>query len=175
MRKEDLGDENPISDTSQTNSDGQYKKSFNHISLILIVGLISSFCVLSNLVFQKPYEPAIIAQEFNNSDREIMLVLNYKDTNEIAFSLSYADAFSNVRPPNSTTGITIFDYNQGSDQVWSKLSKINAKPHFLWIVAPGLVFKTYPQQIVFENGIKCSIDPDEYHRLGFPYQGYNCR
>jgi uncharacterized membrane protein len=161
---------------------GEYQESYvqkkNHpeqLWLILIMALISSLCVLQNLVFQKPYEPERITQQFNQSSEPTMLVFNYKDTNEIAFSLSYAYAFSNLPSVNPTTDIAIFDYTQGYDRVWSQLSQLDAQPSLLWIVAPGLVFKNYPPQISFTNHVECKIDPNEYYRLGFPRQLYRCQ
>jgi hypothetical protein len=129
---------------------------------------------LQNLVFKKPYEPTIIAQQFNQSSEKTMVILNYRDTNEIAFSLSYAYALSNLPSVNPTTEIGIFDYSQGYERVWNQLSQLDAQPSLLWIVAPGLVFKSYPPQIVFANQVECTIDPDEYYRLGFPRQLYRC-
>ena len=151
------------------------KNKPNKLFFILIITLISSLCVLHNLVFQKPYEPTRIAQQFNQTKQKVMLVLNYKDTNEIAFSLSYAYALSNLSSINPETDIAIFDYSESYVQVWNQLSQLDVEPSLLWVVAPGLVFKTYPQQILFANLVECTIDPDEYHRLGFPRQLYRCQ
>lgn len=163
---------------NSVNNSDEYQVQKNRpeqIWLILIMGFISSLCVLQNLVFQKPYEPEKIAQQFNQSSEPTMLVFNYKDTNEIAFSLSYAYAFSNLPSVNPNTDIAIFDYSQDYDRVWSQLSQLDAQPSLLWIVAPGLVFKNYPQQISFTNQVECKIDPKEYYRLGFPRQLYRCQ
>ena len=86
----------------------------------------------------------------------------------MAFSLSYAYAFSQIRPPDSVTDIVIFDYSDGYELVWQKLAQNDAHPFIFVIVAPGLVFKIYPQQIAFIMVFKCLIDQEEYHRLGFP-------
>ena len=151
------------------------KNKPNKLFLILVIILISSLCVLQNLVFKKPYEPTRIAQQFNQTQEKTMLVLNYKDTNEMAFSLSYAYALSNLPSINPATDIAIFDYSKGYVQVWNQLSQLDVEPSSLWVVAPGLVFKTYPQQILLANHVECTIDPDEYHRLGFPRQLYHCQ
>jgi hypothetical protein len=57
-------------------------------------------------------------------------------------------------------------------------------PLNLWVVAsPGMRTKNYPQQLrlnapptaTTRAKMRCEVDPEEFHRLGFPYQLFRCQ
>ncbi len=159
--------------------------------IVLFVGIISCVFVVSDLAFQKPYNPQQVAQNmYFEPTTPVMVVMGYKDFQDVALGLSFALAIDKLqfgisdnsmsRNPSGTgaAGISLafFHKESGYDLVWQKLSKLQALPMSrlnLWVVAPGLKRRDYPQQLV-AGQTNCTLDPNHYHRIGIPYQLYRC-
>ena len=166
---------------------GQWKKI-----LPLCVALLSCVFVVSNLVFLKPFNPQQIAQDMNLEPVvPMMIAMGYNNFQDVALGLSVALAVEKGNPgvaeEREDTSFVFLDSKLGYDLVWQKLSKL---PAFslgrmnLWVIAPGLRRRDYPQQLTIgsaepavgiANQIPCTRDPSEYYRLGVPYQLYRCR
>ena len=160
-------------------------------SIVLLVGILSCVFVVSNLAFQKPYNPQQVAQNmYFESTTPVMVVMGYKDFQDVALGLSFALAIdklqfgisdnSTSRNPSGTGAASIsfafFHKESGYELVWQKLSKLQALPMSrlnLWVVAPGLKRRDYPRQLVAGQR-SCTLDPNHYHRIGIPYQLYRC-
>ena len=159
--------------------------------IILLVGILSCVFVVSDLAFQKPYNPQQVAQNmYFEPATPMMVVMGYKDFQDVALGLSFALAIDKLQLgiSNSSTGslpstteaadISLAFFHKESDYelVWQKLSKLQtlSVPRLnLWVVAPGLKRRDYPQQLVAGQKT-CTIDPSHYHRIGIPYQLYRC-
>jgi len=159
--------------------------------IILLVGILSCGFVVCDLAFQKPYNPQQVAQNmYFEPTTPVMVVMGYKDFQDIALGLSFALAIDKLHlsisntatsPHLSSTGaadisFAFFHKKSGYELVWQKLSKLQALPMSrfnLWVVAPGLKRRDYPPQLVAGQK-SCIIDRTHYHRIGIPYQLYRC-
>lgn len=169
--------------------------------LFFFVAFLSCIFVAINLVFLKPFNPQKVAQNINQeSATPIMVVMGYKDFQDIALGISFAlaieqlspanpDSAVNLRPPGmnpTSTSFAFLSSELGYDTVWKKLSKLESLPinHLnLWVIAPGLKRQDYPQQLTMSSPgttagitkqLSCTIEFTQYHRLGIPYQLYRC-
>lgn len=71
-----------------------------------------------------------------------------------------------------------FQQKPGFEAVWQKLAKLPPPKESqlnLWVIAPGLRRRDYPQQTSLSSQIKCTIDPKQHYRIGVPYQLYRCK
>lgn len=169
---------------------------------LFFLSFLSCTFVATNLVFLKPFNPQQVAQDINReSATPIMVVMGYKDFQDIALGISFALAIERVNPTNSdsalkpqthgmnpdSTSFAFLNTELGYDTVWKKLSKLESLPVprlNLWVIAPGLKRRDYPQQLTMSspgttagitNQLSCTIEPTQYHRLGIPYQLYRCK
>jgi uncharacterized membrane protein len=157
---------------------GKYRK-FIPLSL----AFLSSIFVVSNLAFQKPFNPQQVAQNMKfEPDVPIMMVVGYNSFQDVALGLSFALAIDTVNlgisNSKASDSVAFLNTKQGYELVWQKLSKLSVLPVSrlnLWVVAPGLRRKDYPQQLVLTGKKTCTIDPNRYYRIGIPYQLYRCK
>jgi uncharacterized membrane protein len=148
-----------------------------HSSLLtlLLVGLISCGFVVSDHVFLKPYYPQQVASNMLTSGSSLV-VMAYEDFQEIALGLSFALALEQSPQSDRTNFAFLGRSSQGYDQFWRKLTTLNAgatSPQNLWLIAPGLRKSDFPTRLTIGSTL-CQID-DRYHRVGVPYQGYECK
>jgi uncharacterized membrane protein len=147
-------------------------------ALALIMGGISSLVVISGLAFEKPYQPRQVAQQLQRSPASTLeVVIGYENSQEIALGLSFALEL----PPE--TAVAFLPRDGGYEQTWQQLAQLpglsasqpSTRPEVdLWIIAPGLREAEYPQQVERE-ALTCDRRPDDYYRLGIPYQRYHCQ
>ena len=145
------------------------------IIITVIAGFISSILVIYNIVLEKPYLPNLTAEIFARSSKPIMVVTGYENSNEIALGISYALALDRIRSDREQTYFAFFDRRPSYNLLWQRLANLNSPTVVnLWIVAPGLRQREYPQKLQIGNNKNCTIDPDNYYRVGIPYQLYLC-
>ncbi len=141
---------------------------------IVLFGLLSCGFVVSDRVFLKPYQPQQVARTMQSKAAEsTIVVMAHQDLQDIALGLSFALALLENNPQ---TRFAFLARSQGYEQVWENLKSpkvSDASPQNLWIIAPGLRKKDFPQQLSLHRSV-CNRDPDRYYRLGVPYQGYRC-
>ncbi|NEO32038.1 MAG: hypothetical protein F6K36_16710 [Symploca sp. SIO3C6] len=160
--------------------------------LPLSVSLLSSLLVASNLVFLKPFHPQQVAQDMNlEPNIPVMVVMGYKNIQDVALGLSFALALDQLRPDlddstskplssNQSPAGSYFAFLQredGYELVWQQLSRLSALPApplNLWVIAPGLKRRSYPQQLELSTQTTCTLDPTQHYRIGIPYQLYRC-
>ena len=147
----------------------------------LLIGTISCIFLLSNLVFQKPFQPELVAQHFNQEPlTPTLVVVGYSDYQDVALGFSFALAFERLQSLNQTREKTTlnlpvpeFAFLTNVLQNTSQLTPL--APHLnLWIVAPGLRKRDFPQQVILKTQSICSRDDKQYYRVGIPYQLYRC-
>ncbi|MBO0350881.1 glycosyltransferase family 39 protein, partial [Phormidium pseudopriestleyi FRX01] len=143
-----------------------------------IIGVVSSVFVVSNWVFQKPYDPAGVAQQLNLEPTvPLVVVVGYENTQEVALGLSFALELDKMRGGNlPETGWAFMSRSPSYQSVWENLGSVSGLPPSavnLWIIAPGLRQREYPPQLVLGDRL-CNLDPSQYYRLGIPYQLYRC-
>ncbi len=192
---------NQSSNLQSTNIPPATQTNLQPLTLLLFLSFLSCVFVVVNLVFLKPYNPQQVAQDINQaSAAPIMVVMGYKDFQDVALGISFALAIDKLNPsvPNSTanprgrgtapaaTSFAFLSRELGYDPVWQKLSKLSGLPVprlNLWVIAPGLKRRDYPQQLALSPqgtaaGIvgqtSCTIDRTQHHRIGIPYQLYRC-
>ncbi|MBD2182672.1 glycosyltransferase family 39 protein [Aerosakkonema funiforme] len=151
---------------------------------LLLVGILSCIFVLYGMAFQKPYHPQRVAQDMlREPNVSLMVVMGYKDSQDIALGLSFALGIDQFSPTQCEVNASIcptfafFKLSPGYDSVWQNLSQLPTPqklPLNLWVVAPGLRQRDYPPQLALSGQTNCAIDPSEYHRIGIPYQLYRC-
>ncbi|MBW4613580.1 MAG: hypothetical protein KME21_09900 [Desmonostoc vinosum HA7617-LM4] len=158
------------------------RKIFKYI--ILLVGVISCIFVVSNLVFQKPFQPEQVAQKMNlEPSTPLMLVVGYRNYQDVALGLSFALALEHNRQTVLYSAVNSDNFafiKQSSDlsDVWHKLPQLPLQEISrlnLWVVAPGIKQRDYPQQVKLSKENICTIDPSQHYRIGVPYQLYRCR
>ncbi|MBH8551028.1 glycosyltransferase family 39 protein [Nostocaceae cyanobacterium CENA357] len=157
--------------------------SKNSKFILLIIGLISCIFVVSNLAFQKPFQPEQVAQNINlETSLPVMLVVGYSNYQDVALGLSFALALEKIRITTSTSVIkfdsfALLDKKPDLSVLWNKLSQMpvpKASKLNLWIVGPGMRRRDYPKQVALSGQTTCTIDPAQHYRIGIPYQLYRC-
>jgi uncharacterized membrane protein len=158
-------------------------KSKNSTFIFLIIGLISCIFVVSNLAFQKPFQPEQVAQNINlEPSIPVMLVVGYSNYQDVALGLSFALALEKLRSSTSTSAIKVdsfalLDKKPDLSVLWNKLSQIpvpKASKLNLWIVGPGMRRLDYPKRVALSGQTTCNIDSTQHYRIGIPYQLYRC-
>ncbi len=142
--------------------------------IVIFVGTISCILVIFDYAFQKPYFPQLAASRFNQSPAQLMVMTGYANSNQIALGLSYALALDEIRQSDRETLWAFFDNYDGYSEAWQKISRLDLSPSNLWVIGPGLKRASYPQHLYFNNNNSCKLDPEEYYRVGIPYQLYSC-
>jgi uncharacterized membrane protein len=152
---------------------------------ILFIGLISCLCVVSNLSFQKPFDPSFIAAKISQEpEQPHLLVVSYRDYQDVSLGLSFALSWKEIieqKPNKSYINVPInmlfISQNPDFQVVWQKLA---ALPEFsttklnLWIVGSGLRQRDFPAKIKFAQTQTCFQDTQQYYRRGVPLQLYRC-
>ena len=146
--------------------------------LFFAFSALSSILVVSNLVFQKPFEPQQVAQKMNQEPAvPLMVIMGYKDYQDVALGLSFALALNKERS-DSTSKFAFFKPLPGYDFIWEKLSRLPSPATSklnLWVVAPGLRRRHYPHHLALSDQLSCTLDPTQHYRIGVPYQLYRCQ
>jgi uncharacterized membrane protein len=150
---------------------------------VFTVGTLSSVFVLSNLAFQKPYDPQGVAKIMNlEPSRSLVMVVGYENYQEVALGLSFALELSRQRAEggvgNDRTQFAFLSRSPHYQNGWQSLAELEnlgELPLNLWVVAPGLRQREYPPELAIASGKSCALDPVQYYRLGIPYQLYRCR
>lgn len=150
----------------------------------LLVGVFSCIFVINGFVFQKPYNPQQVAENMlSEPSLPIMVVVGYNDFQDVALGLSFALTLDKTKPtlcqtnPENCPQFAFFERYIGYEPVWEKLSQLATPSKFplnLWVVAPGMKRQSYPPELTLSKNGNCKIDPDEYYRIGIPYQLYRC-
>jgi uncharacterized membrane protein len=169
--------------------------------IVLVVGVLSSTLVVSNLVFLKPYQPTQIANQVRlESDASFLVSMAYGDLQDVALGLSVALALHQTGD-RAQASRQLFAFiprvrvahagstNPGDrpqtapsyEQVWQNLAALKQPlnaPLSLWMVAPGLKKDSYPSSLSLQHptgtAIRCAIARDRFYRRGIPYQLYRC-
>ena len=169
---------------------------------VLLVGVLSSTLVVSNLVFLKPYQPNQVAKNVQSTaEAPLLMGMAYGDLQEVALGLSFALALKGqtgdlpgtdsrhyfVFLPKvrlaGTDGAKVGDPQLPSyTHVWENLAELKQPlqaPFAFWMVAPGLkqneFLPTLSMRHSAEGTISCTINRDRFYRLGIPYQLYRCK
>ena len=164
---------------SLTKSQNSKTQSQRIIFIFLLVGVISSIFVVSNLVFEKPFKPEQVAHNMNqNPAVPLMVVMGYRDYQDVALGLSFALEVEKLRKIIKSEKLDKFAFFKNSQElsVWQQLSQLPASAISqmnLWVIAPGIKRRDYPPQITISR-LNCTIDYTHHHRIGVPYQLYRC-
>ncbi|HIK38368.1 MAG: glycosyltransferase family 39 protein [Geminocystis sp.] len=147
-------------------------------STVLLVGLLSSLCVVYGLVFEKPYKPELVARNLNlEAEKPLIVVSGYSKYQEIALGLEFALELYKQRHYLPTYWLFV-DTKNGYNPVWQFLSNLDnsfaSKFSNLWIIAPGLRRQDFPSNLSFSGSGMCVIDSQHHYRIGIPYQLYRC-
>ncbi len=151
---------------------GEQSRRFQGFAAAVLI--LSSLCVVYNLAFQKPYLPDQVAAQFDQDPRPVMVMMAYRNTLEMAVGLSYGLALGERRPPEQKAEFALLSYEQSYEQVWTTLATFPIQPVSLWAIAPGYLDDAFPETVALTLDQSCQIDPDQFYRLGFPYQRYQC-
>jgi hypothetical protein len=121
----------------------------------------------------------------------LMMVVGYRDYQDVALGLSFALALEPLREvgkdklissspssaSSSSSNVAFFKQSPDFAPVLQKLSQLptpTATQLNLWVVGPGRKRKDYPQQITLSQQMTCTIDSLQHYRVGVPYQLYRC-
>jgi uncharacterized membrane protein len=146
--------------------------------ILILVGIISSAMVVNNLAFQKPYQPEIVSQKFNQSSAPLMVILGYESSQEMALELSYLMELKRIRDNQANTIFYFTERTSNYESMWTNLAQLSlpVNPENVWFFTPHLKQENYPQSINIGQENICLLDKQEYYKLSFPYfyQKYNC-
>lgn len=172
---------------TQQQSQAPYLLLSPQSSVLLLVCLLSSIFVVSNLAFLKPFNPLRVAQHMNLEPIvPLMVVVGYNDSQDVALGLSFALAVDKIRAPGvgsfepegEKAYFAFLNAKPSYDALWQHLSGIPTplkSPLNLWVVAPGLKLVDYPQYLALAEPTSCTIDSTQHYRIGVPYQLYRCQ
>lgn len=159
-------------------------KKRSTINYLILAGLISCIFVVNGLAFEKPYNPQKVAKNMlQEPSIPLMVVMAYKDTQDIALGLSFALGIDKFQPKlcqhNGETcpKFAFLSATSGYEKVWESLAKLPKAPKLplnLWVVAPGLKRDNYPEKLAISPQTNCTKDSAAYYRIGVPYQMYEC-
>ena len=161
------------------------------LTLTLLIGFLSTLLAIHGIVFQKGYYPHRVAKDMTHVPEESLLVaVSYRSLQEVALGLSFALEIEKRYPPhqaaiaNSGPASMMFvDRSEGFGPAWRQLRHAPHSlplPLNLWAIAsPGMKTKNYPPTLTIRRPhrkakVACKIDPDHFHRIGFPYQLFRC-
>jgi uncharacterized membrane protein len=141
---------------------------------LVLIGVLSGLLINANLVFQKPFDPDRLALNITHSaNLNVLVVMGYNDYQELALGLSFALALRTEHRPEQSVKFVFLDRSSGYDAVFPEFSTLPSVDEF-WLIAPGLRQKEFPN-LTLVGQRRCGLDPQRYHRLGVPYQGYTCQ
>lgn len=158
---------------------------------ILLVGIISSIFVLTDLGFQKPFFPQAVAQDLiHQTDQPILIVQKYLSWQDVARGLSIARAVQRQAPQLLESSI-YWSFVPGTPTaapLWEQIPQIPPSlrvPFHLWMIDGGRSATTYPAEISFKHSpqdstpprgaaIHCKLNPSPLPRSGTSRQRYQC-
>lgn len=150
---------------------------------VIFTGMLSSVFVISNLAYQKAYQPTAVAAKMNiDTNVPIMLVVRYTNYQNVALGLSFALALEKARSETANTAVPdslafIGKKDENLSVFWDNLAQMSPPPTpqmNLWIVGPGMIREHYLPEVSFNGQTVCRIDEAQHYRLGVPYQLYRC-
>lgn len=158
------------------------------IAIVLCASLLSSLLVVQGWVFQKSYYPDRVAGNLAfEPEQPLIAITTYESLQEVALGLSFALELQKRYSPETAdmqVRYGFLDRQSGYGAVWRSLRQLEQPlplPLNLWVVAsPGMRTKNYPEQLRINDPASpnrkaiCSVDPDHFHRIGFPYQLFRC-
>ncbi|MBH8562866.1 glycosyltransferase family 39 protein [Nostoc sp. CENA67] len=93
----------------------------------ILIGFISSIFVVSNLVFQKPFQPEQVAQNMNlEPSVPLMLVVSYSSYQDVALGLSFALALEQLRNQPTVGKFPIPNENLKINNTTDKYTSFNS-------------------------------------------------
>ncbi|MGB3616444.1 MAG: hypothetical protein WBA10_21815 [Elainellaceae cyanobacterium] len=152
------------------------------LAIALIAGAISSILVVQGVVFQKGYYPTRVAQDMAfDADMPILVAVSYQSLQEVALGLSFARELE--QQDTGAAAIAFIYREKGYGPVWRQFPTLSPDLPFplnLWVIAsPGMKTKDYPDRLRLRNQTgdrsRCTIVPERFNRIGFPYQLFRCR
>lgn len=155
--------------------------------LTLLVGIISSVCVVSNLAFYKPFLPEKVAHAvLQDPSQPLLLAINHTSVQDVAAGLGFVLAVQTHYQAKPTVPSPFFIFAARSPEgfLWPSLitqPQPLSPPLNLWIVGPrGMAQQQFPPDLVLtpteadSPPPACTLEPDFYGNVGFPYQRYRC-
>ena len=156
---------------------GAWGMGHGFVLCLFTFSLLSCVLVVFNFVLQKPFQPEQVARNMNQEPAvPLMVVVAYRDYQDVALGLSFALALKKVRS-ESTAEFAFLQQSPGIDSIWYKLSQLAplvAPKLNLWVVGPGIRRRDYIPHLALSVQRSCTIDPNQHYRIGVPYQLYRC-
>ncbi|MBD2019057.1 hypothetical protein H6F43_02500, partial [Leptolyngbya sp. FACHB-36] len=158
------------------------RRSSSIAGMTLLVGVLSSVFVVHNVTFQKPYYPTEVAHNLQVEPQLPLLVgMSYEDLQDVALGLSFALALRNDELSTSSRQFAFLSRAHDYTHIWQTLPSLQlpfTAPLSLWIIGPGLRRVDFPAQLMLRDQsrdrVRCLRDSAHYHRIGIPYQRYQC-
>ncbi|BAZ38019.1 hypothetical protein NIES4101_39530 [Calothrix sp. NIES-4101] len=173
------------------------------LSVVLLLGIISCLFLLFNLVFQKPFQPEIVAKNLNQEPSiSTTIVVGYSNYQDIALGLSFTLALQQLQAKNNaisnialqSTEFAFYSKKNNFEEVLKDITNnisIKRSPTQLqspsvetqdleiprlnlWLIASGLRQRDFPAKIMLASANTCKQDIQQYYRIGIPYQLYRC-
>lgn len=161
--------------------------------IVILVAIMSSCFVITDLAFRKPFYPRQLAQDIIQLEplTPRVVVMAYQDYQDVALGLSFGLEINRIW--RDQTPEIFFGFlprkrldNQTEPAAaykifWQSLSQVKelpALPLNLWVIVPELEPKDYPQTLSLSDSqpqLTCTIDRNHYNTVEVPYQLYRCK
>ncbi|MFM2430738.1 MAG: hypothetical protein RLZZ511_1951 [Cyanobacteriota bacterium] len=144
-------------------------RSWQPLFALILVGSLSAIFINANLAFQKPFRPEQVASRITRVQSPATVVMGYESYQELALGMSFVLALREVEP---RTKFLFLDRSTGYESIFKIFPKLVTNENF-WLIGPGLRQRDFPNLTEVGNR-QCRRMPEQYYRIGIPYQGYQC-
>ncbi len=150
--------------------------------ILLLIGLISTGCVVNDLAFLKPFQPKQVAQRFlKTSDPALMVLQSYQGTQDIALGLSSALAVQQFKTQSGLPQTIQWGFVKAQErEKWVGRSPLPS-PITLWRVGALNQKKAVaaPIEIVLSDPtlkkeVSCLAQQAVQIEMGVEYQPFRC-
>lgn len=171
----------------------QKQNSRKIVLVVILAGMISSYFVLTDQAFKKPFYPRQLGQDIIQLEplTPRVVVMAYQDYQDVALGLSFALEINRIwRDQTPEIFFGFLRRKRLDNQIkpaaaykifWQSLSELKelpALPLNLWVIVPELKPKDYPQTLLLSYSQPqtiCTIDRNHYDTVEVPYQLYRCK
>ncbi|HEY9844744.1 MAG TPA: hypothetical protein V6D03_00940, partial [Candidatus Caenarcaniphilales bacterium] len=167
-------------------------KAFQIQATVLLVGVLSCFCVVYDLAFQKPFYPQRVAKHLSQEPAaSLAVVVRYDTFQDVALGMSYALQVDKLYPhrnqgaPNAywaffqQSPADVAKLAPGQESAWQNFPKV-VYPLNLWLISPRHPQQSYPLSLTISQTGKqlqatCTLDPNQSSEVsGISSQYYRC-
>jgi uncharacterized membrane protein len=151
--------------------------------MLLLIGIVSTSCVVNNLAFLKPFQPEQVAQQFlKTSDPTLIVLQSYQGTQDIALGLSSALAVQQFRKQSGSPETIQWGFADAEEGKHLVGRSPFPSPIALWRVGAlnrkkieAASLKILTPEFMRKEGLTCSAQRPAHTEMGVQYQSFRCK